>query len=149
MSMVVVACMSRDLQMQKGKIAAQCSHAAVGLSYNLFASSDKQHQLLYHHWTAQAAPKIVVKVPDEAALMAIQAKAEKAGVHTCMQAPCAHSLRLRRLLTCCCAVQIWSSMRGVRKSLRTAKRCWLSVLLLPQLSIPSPRPWTCCKRCFR
>jgi len=52
------------------------------LSYNLFASPDRRHQLLYHQWTAQAQPKIVVKVNSEAALAEIQAKAEAAGILT-------------------------------------------------------------------
>ncbi|KJE89011.1 hypothetical protein CAOG_00571 [Capsaspora owczarzaki ATCC 30864] len=65
-----------DLEMGKGKAAAQCCHAAIAAL-----------ELATHHaprvvraWSRQAHAKVVLKTPDEASLFELQRKARQAGL---------------------------------------------------------------------
>ncbi|XP_005102446.1 peptidyl-tRNA hydrolase 2, mitochondrial [Aplysia californica] len=69
-----------DLKMGKGKIAAQCSHAAVGAVEKLAYSN----MAALRHWQKQGQPKVVVKVEDEAAFFDIVRTAQKEDVNTCL-----------------------------------------------------------------
>lgn len=51
-----------DLKMGPGKMAAQCSHAAVGL----YASARKNNEAMLKNWELNGQPKIVLKVTDNA-----------------------------------------------------------------------------------
>lgn len=49
-----------DLKLSKGKIASQCSHAAIMCYRNTFDNKPK----LIDEWLQQGQPKIVLKVPN-------------------------------------------------------------------------------------
>ncbi|KAK3737515.1 hypothetical protein QZH41_010627, partial [Actinostola sp. cb2023] len=57
----MVLVVRQDLRMGKGKVAAQCSHAAVGLCTQLLNNKPK----VLIKWENSASPKVVVKAPDE------------------------------------------------------------------------------------
>ncbi|KAM8940457.1 peptidyl-tRNA hydrolase 2, mitochondrial-like [Pelodytes ibericus] len=65
-----------DLKMGKGKIAAQCSHAAVSAYKQLLK---KNHGLL-KQWEYCGQPKVVVKAPDEIALVELLMHAKQLGL---------------------------------------------------------------------
>lgn len=74
----MVMVVRNDLGMGKGKIAAQCAHAAVGCVKN---ATSKESPFL-KNWMKQGQPKIVVKCdkPGEEALQELARKAKKMGV---------------------------------------------------------------------
>ena len=72
--MVIVV--RQDLKMGKGKIAAQCSHAAVGAYKKLQAQNIK----LLRCWEYCGQPKVVVKCQDEMELIALHQHAKAVGV---------------------------------------------------------------------
>ena len=65
-----------DLKLSKGKLAAQCSHAAV----NCAIKARKKAVRLYERWNNVGARKIVVRADDEAHLRKLYAKALTAGL---------------------------------------------------------------------
>ena len=65
-----------DLNLSKGKLAAQCSHAAV----NCAIKARKKAVRLYERWNNVGARKIVVRADDEAHLRQLYAKALTAGL---------------------------------------------------------------------
>ena len=65
-----------DLKLSKGKLAAQCSHAAV----NCAIKARKKAVRLYERWNNVGARKIVVRADDEAHLRQLYAKALTAGL---------------------------------------------------------------------
>lgn len=81
-----VICYRRDLKMRKGKIAAQCAHAAMAV----FLERDVGGLSALHipvagamaWWTRQAFAKVVLSVEDEDALLAVHAAARAAGLPT-------------------------------------------------------------------
>ncbi|EDO41127.1 predicted protein [Nematostella vectensis] len=70
----------QDLGMGKGKVAAQCCHAAVGLCRQLLKNNPKVLRM----WENAAQPKVVVKAPDEDALVSLSKKARSLGLETCL-----------------------------------------------------------------
>ena len=72
--MVIVV--RQDLKMGKGKIAAQCSHAAVGAYKQLY----RKNEQLLRFWEYNGQPKVVVKCHDEMELLALQQQAKSLGV---------------------------------------------------------------------
>ena len=64
-----------DLKMNKGKIAAQCSHASV-------SSVLKSSKLLVDIWKKQGMKKVVLKVSSEKELLTYKRKAALAGFKT-------------------------------------------------------------------
>ncbi len=81
-----VICMRTDLNMRKGKMVAQGSHASLGVVLNI------QKEILqdghygdswydaYRQWIDGTFTKICVGVPSEEALLAIQVKAVGSGL---------------------------------------------------------------------
>ncbi|GAB1607143.1 peptidyl-tRNA hydrolase 2, mitochondrial-like [Argonauta hians] len=65
-----------DLKMGKGKIAAQCCHAAV----QAFEKLQRKNPKVLLAWQSVGQPKIVVKVDDELALSELAHKAVKTGL---------------------------------------------------------------------
>ena len=65
-----------DLKLSKGKLAAQCSHAAV----NCAIKARKKAVRLYERWNNVGARKIVVRADDEPHLRPLYAKALTAGL---------------------------------------------------------------------
>ncbi|MCL4335478.1 MAG: peptidyl-tRNA hydrolase Pth2 [Candidatus Thermoplasmatota archaeon] len=69
----------KDLDMGKGKIAAQVAHAAVSCA--LYASKhDKRN---FKAWMDQGQKKIVIRVNDLDSLMALGKRLRELGVHIC------------------------------------------------------------------
>ncbi|XP_047463369.1 peptidyl-tRNA hydrolase 2, mitochondrial [Mugil cephalus] len=66
-----------DLKMGKGKVAAQCSHAAVS-AYKQVQRRDPQ---MLKQWEYCGQPKVVVKAPDENTLIELLGHAKEAGLH--------------------------------------------------------------------
>ena len=60
-----------DLKLSKGKLAAQCSHAAV----NCAMKAKRKAARLYERWNNFGARKIVVRADDESHLRQLYAKA--------------------------------------------------------------------------
>ena len=71
MKQVIVV--NQALDLPPGKLAAQVAHAAVGA----FLSASRDQQL---GWLEIGMPKIVLRVPSEAALLDLQAEAQAAGL---------------------------------------------------------------------
>ena len=64
-----------DLKLSKGKLAAQCAHAAVNCSMK----AKKKASRLYERWNNLGARKIVVRADDENHLRKLYAKALAGG----------------------------------------------------------------------
>ncbi|XP_028838388.1 peptidyl-tRNA hydrolase 2, mitochondrial [Denticeps clupeoides] len=65
-----------DLKMGKGKVAAQCSHAAVS-AYKQVQRRDPE---LLKRWEYCGQPKVVLKAPDEDCLFRLLSGAKEAGL---------------------------------------------------------------------
>ncbi|XP_002120560.2 peptidyl-tRNA hydrolase 2, mitochondrial [Ciona intestinalis] len=72
--MVIVV--RQDLKMGKGKIAAQCSHAAVGAYKQL----NKHKKSTLKSWEYCGQPKVVLKCQDETELLALHQHASAIGL---------------------------------------------------------------------
>ncbi|XP_033119337.1 peptidyl-tRNA hydrolase 2, mitochondrial-like isoform X1 [Anneissia japonica] len=71
-----------DLKMGKGKVAAQCCHAAVGCYAELLEGDEDDETL--EQWEENGQPKIVVKAPDEETLIALAQHAQSVGLTACL-----------------------------------------------------------------
>ncbi|XP_055677162.1 probable peptidyl-tRNA hydrolase 2 [Lutzomyia longipalpis] len=69
-----------DLKMGKGKIAAQCGHAAVGA----FQSAMRKIPHIVRRWENSGCAKIAVKVESEEELMQIRHRANALQLSTCL-----------------------------------------------------------------
>lgn len=69
-----------DLRMGKGKIAAQCGHAAVGT----YQSAIKRSPQLVRAWESSGCAKVAVRVENETELMSILRRARDASLTTCL-----------------------------------------------------------------
>ena len=65
-----------DLKMGKGKVAAQCSHAAV----SAYKQTLRRNPELLKQWEYCGQPKVVVKAPDEDTLMDLLRHAKEVGL---------------------------------------------------------------------
>ncbi|EFX73896.1 hypothetical protein DAPPUDRAFT_307543 [Daphnia pulex] len=74
----LVLVVRNDLKMGKGKIAAQCSHAAVA-AYKQMKQKDQE---ILNHWENLGQPKVVVKVDSEEELLSIAANSRSKGLPT-------------------------------------------------------------------
>ncbi|KAI8472026.1 MAG: peptidyl-tRNA hydrolase-like protein 2, mitochondrial precursor (Bcl-2 inhibitor of transcription 1) [Monoraphidium minutum] len=72
----MVLCVNNSLGMGKGKIGAQCAHAAVGVMGRFRA----RHELMFKQWEACGQPKIALKVKDEEEMASLAARAQAAGL---------------------------------------------------------------------
>ncbi|GAV90460.1 PTH2 domain-containing protein [Cephalotus follicularis] len=68
----LVLIVRNDLKMGKGKIAAQCSHATVGLYKKLLHRAPKA----LNRWEMCAQPKVVVKIDNEEDMLVLQERAK-------------------------------------------------------------------------
>ncbi|MBB5253250.1 PTH2 family peptidyl-tRNA hydrolase [Sulfurisphaera ohwakuensis] len=64
MATKMVIVVRTDLDMGKGKIAAQVAHAAVSLVLDILNSSNSLWKEWLYKWLEEGQPKIVVKVPN-------------------------------------------------------------------------------------
>lgn len=76
-----------DLQMSKGKIAAQAGHAAVSAAQEAY----KRHKKWWEAWMFEGQKKVAVKVADEKELVKLEEAADDLGLP--------HSLIVDRGLT--------------------------------------------------
>jgi PTH2 family peptidyl-tRNA hydrolase len=67
----MVLCVRTDLQMTKGKIAAQCGHASLGMYMKL----QNREPTLLQNWFASGQPKIALKVESEADMLSLRSAA--------------------------------------------------------------------------
>ncbi|CAB4271755.1 unnamed protein product [Prunus armeniaca] len=68
----MVLVVRNDLKMGKGKIAAQCSHATLGLYKKLLHRAPKA----LNRWEMCAQPKVVVKIESEEDMLVLQERAK-------------------------------------------------------------------------
>lgn len=67
-----------DLKMGKGKVAAQCGHAAIGAYQDMKRTNPE----LLKRWESMGCMKVVVKAPDELIFHKVSADARKLGLST-------------------------------------------------------------------
>ena len=97
-----------DLKMDKGKIAAQCGHAALAA----YKAAKRQRRDYVRTWQHLGQTKIAVKVPDEAELKQLEQRAREYGVpFSTIQDACADALASR--LTCSGRTQVAPGSRTV------------------------------------
>lgn len=72
----MVLCVNQSLSMGKGKIAAQCCHAAVGC----YKRSMKQCPSAIKAWEYTGCAKIALKCPNEEAMKDVTARAHEKGI---------------------------------------------------------------------
>ncbi|XP_018427031.1 PREDICTED: peptidyl-tRNA hydrolase 2, mitochondrial [Nanorana parkeri] len=72
----MVLVVRNDLKMGKGKVAAQCSHAAVSAYKQLI----KRNPELLKQWEYCGQPKVVLKATDEDALVELLTQAKQLGL---------------------------------------------------------------------
>ncbi|NWY70848.1 PTH2 hydrolase, partial [Erithacus rubecula] len=72
----LVLIVRNDLKMGKGKVAAQCSHAAV----SAYKQLHKRNPELLKEWEYCGQPKVVLKAPDEETLVQLLAEAKRLGL---------------------------------------------------------------------
>ncbi|XP_034148850.1 peptidyl-tRNA hydrolase 2, mitochondrial isoform X3 [Esox lucius] len=65
-----------DLKMGKGKVAAQCSHAAV----SAYKQVQRRNPDMLKQWEYCGQPKVVVKAPDEDSLLELLTLAKEVGL---------------------------------------------------------------------
>jgi len=65
-----------DLKMQKGKAAAQCSHATLGV----YKKALKQNKQAVDVWSSQGQAKITLQVPNEIQMEELASQAKAAGM---------------------------------------------------------------------
>jgi len=75
----MVLCVNSALGMGKGKIGAQCAHAALGAVQR---HRRAQSEPAFRAWEAQGQAKIALKVPSDAELDALEAAAREQGLPT-------------------------------------------------------------------
>ena len=72
----MVLCVNTSLKMGKGKIAAQCCHAAMGVIEELLA----EDPALWEHYQSCGQPKIALQVKDPAEMHRLAKHAQGLGV---------------------------------------------------------------------
>ncbi len=68
----------KDLDMGKGKIAAQASHAAV----NCALWAQKNNRKVFRKWTEQGQKKVVIRLQNLAELYKLKDECEREGLNT-------------------------------------------------------------------
>ena len=75
----MILCARTDLGMKKGKIAAQCCHACLGVVNIIKKNND---QLLLDIWKSYGTPKIVTKLTSLTHMNEIESNAQDKGIPT-------------------------------------------------------------------
>lgn len=88
----------KDLNMRKGKLAAQVAHASVGSLTQLPSQENSTGILLFvpvnspmYHWLKGSFVKIVVSCKDEEELLEIKSKADEACIQTVLITDAGHT----------------------------------------------------------
>eukprot|EP00121_Abeoforma_whisleri_P000622 Awhi_evm1s547 len=84
-----------DLNMGKGKIAAQCCHATLGAYEDII----QKNKNLLDMWTLCGQPKIVVKTQNEQTLIDLHHKARSLNLACCIVSDAGHTQVVRGSLT--------------------------------------------------
>lgn len=74
----MVIAVRSDIRMGKGKIGAQCAHAALECCRQTLSNEKKQQ--MFQSWLQIGQPKIVVAIPNEEELLILADKAKHAGL---------------------------------------------------------------------
>ncbi len=74
----LVVVIRKDLDIGKGKMAAQVAHAAV----NLALLSEKKNKKVFRNWESMGSKKVVVKASGLEELYKLKQMAEDNGLHT-------------------------------------------------------------------
>uniref|UniRef100_A0A8B9VCL8 Peptidyl-tRNA hydrolase 2, mitochondrial n=1 Tax=Anas zonorhyncha TaxID=75864 RepID=A0A8B9VCL8_9AVES len=72
----LVLVVRNDLKMGKGKVAAQCCHAAVAA----YKQAQRRTPEVLQQWEYSGQPKVVLKAPDEETLLQLLAEARRLGL---------------------------------------------------------------------
>ena len=72
----MVIAVRKDLDLGKGKIAAQVAHAAVMCALK----AEKYEKKLFREWISEGQKKVVIRVDNEAALIELKRKIESMGI---------------------------------------------------------------------
>ena len=72
----MVLCVRTDLKMSKGKIAAQCGHAALGMYMKL----QTREKTLLQNWFASGQAKVALKVESEVSMLELRSAASTLGL---------------------------------------------------------------------
>eukprot|EP01084_Bolivina_argentea_P184931 318937_1 len=75
----LILCVRKDLKMGRGKIAAQCSHATLGVVKDI---EDENDDVLLQIWRNYGQPKIVTKVDSWGEMKELNKKAQAANIAT-------------------------------------------------------------------
>jgi len=78
MKMVIIV--RQDIEMGKGKIAAQVAHAAVSLVMEILENNEKNWKEWLDVWLKEGQPKIVVKINSLEELLRRYSKAKEKGL---------------------------------------------------------------------
>jgi len=69
-----------DLEMSRGKLAAQCAHASLESALKVMQSDKVFQTSVFKDWRTEGAKKIVVKAESEGALIKLRDAAVRAGI---------------------------------------------------------------------
>jgi PTH2 family peptidyl-tRNA hydrolase len=78
----MVLCVRMDLEMGKGKIAAQCCHSCLGVYRKIRFGENHKHWGWLMQWEKEGEAKITVKINSEKELLELEEKAKS------MEIPC-------------------------------------------------------------
>lgn len=93
----MVIIVREDLQLSKGKTAAQVAHAVLGV----YKKAMEKQPLVVQQWEAIGQAKIVLSIPNEKDLLSLQTKAEGNGLTTCAIRDAGKTEIAPNTLTCC------------------------------------------------
>ena len=93
MELKQVILVREDLNLPKGKMAAQCAHASV----DAVAKSDKK---MIAEWKKQGAKKIVLKISDEKELFKYRSMLEDGGIKVALIKDAGHTVVEPGTVTC-------------------------------------------------
>ncbi|MHB1811414.1 MAG: peptidyl-tRNA hydrolase Pth2 [Thermoplasmataceae archaeon] len=79
-SVKMVIAIRKDLDMGKGKIAAQAAHAAVSCALK----SEKDDKKIFREWISQGQKKIVIRLESLEAVMRLKTILDQVGITSCL-----------------------------------------------------------------
>ncbi|KAH8950674.1 hypothetical protein BDL97_10G097300 [Sphagnum fallax] len=118
----MVLAVRNDLKMGKGKVAAQCSHATLGLYKKVFHCAPKALQ----RWEMCSQVKVVTKVNSEQEMLFLQSRAKS------MKLPCHITIdagRTQIAPNSRTVLAILDTMPGIETGMKTGTRMVLSQLI--------------------
>jgi len=89
----------QDLKLPKGKMSAQCAHAAVEAVMRLLKSADGKEKVA--EWRTQGSKKVVLKVKDKKELLKYSQLAKDADLKTAVITDAGKTVIAPGTTTCC------------------------------------------------